>query len=70
MKINYCSDLHLNQIPKADVVKVLNSLQESADVLIIAGDFLSKKTVNYSAGEYTEQMIKDHDWLLETTMKS
>jgi len=70
MKINYCSDLHLNQMPKADVVKVLNSLQESADVLIIAGDFLSKKTVNYSAGEYTEQMIKDHDWLLETTMKS
>lgn len=69
MKINYCSDLHLNQCSKQAIKSIFEELSKPAEFLIIAGDFFSKNIVNYSGGECSEEMIFDHQKLIQQSMQ-
>ena len=81
MKINYCSDLHLNYISREELPVIFAALQEPADVLIIAGDLFAKnsKRINaaralvkkseevHSSDEYLHalRLMNDHESLIE-----
>lgn len=81
MKINYCSDLHLNYISKEELPAIFKALSQPADVLVIAGDLFAKKGKRTNAAQelvnraeehhstdaylHALQLINDHESLIE-----